>query len=298
MSYTFTVKSLKKSALEILALLEPSPTPLTLATRFGSTNDGGYVLINDFSKNDFLISMGVADDVSFEKEISKYLKEIHLYDDSINSLPESLLNGTFFRERVGGVGCVSISDAVKRAKNPRDFILKMDIEGSEWAALEAESSETLELFRQIIVEFHWVNGFNGSEYFSQSLSVLNKLNQTHFILNAHPNNCGELIYVDGVMFPEVIEVTYLRRKDYKIVFDHAKYKKDLFKVNSPCNPNLPEIYVHPFSLYIDSNKADSNALISTPKKIQELTRQRDDLINSTIWKMTKPLRTLINFVKK
>ena len=30
----------------------------------------------------------------------------------------------------------------------------------------------------------------------------------------------------------------------------------------------------------------------------ELTQQRDELANSTIWRLTKPLRDLINFFKK
>jgi hypothetical protein len=292
-------------AIEILALLEPSPTSLNLAKRFGSTNDGGYVLINDFSKKDFLLSMGIGNDVSFEKDISDFVGEMHLYDDSINALPENLLDGTFFRERVGGIGFVTISDAVQRAKNPSDFLLKMDIEGSEWDSLNAESSETLKLFRQIIVEFHWFTDFNNNDYFSKTLSVLNKLAQTHFILNAHPNNCGELLYIDGVIFPQVIEVTYLRRNDYKVIFDHTNYKKELFELNSPCSPKEPEIHVNQFGLYIDSHNVWPKALISTLKEIRELTQQRDELtqqrdelLNSTIWKTTKPLRYLISKIKK
>jgi hypothetical protein len=299
-------------SIEILALLEPIPTSLTLAKRFGSTNDGGYVLINDFSKKDFLLSMGVGNDVSFEKSISEHVGEMHLYDDSINALPENLLNSTFYRERVGDIGFVTISDAVQRAKNSNDFILKMDIEGSEWDAIQAESSEILKLFRQIIVEFHWFGDFNDNDYLSKTLGVLNKLAQTHFIMNAHPNNNGELLYIDGVIFPQVIEVTYLRRNDYEIIFSHVSYKKDLFEFNSPCNPKEPEIHVNQFGLYIDSHNVGAKALISTLKEIHELTQQRDELtqqrdeltqqrdefLNSTIWRLTKPLRDLINFLKK
>jgi hypothetical protein len=316
----------KKMVLEILALLEPSPTRLTLAKRFGAANDGGYVLINDISKKDFLVSMGVANDVRFEKEISSLLNAMHLYDDSINSLPENLTNCTFFGERIGGIGNVSISDTIRRAKNVGDFILKMDIEGSEWDTLDAESEDTLKVFRQIAVEFHWFNDLNDFEYLDKSLRVLRKLTQSHFVLNVHPNNWGELFYINGVMFPQVIEVTFLRRDDYEIVYDLVNFKKDLSKLNSPCNPNVPEICLNGFGFYTNSHNEETKTLILTLEKIDELTQQRDQLtqqrdqltqqrdqltqqrdqltqqrdqlINSRIWKITKPLRDLINFAKK
>ena len=338
---------MKKMALEILTLLQPSPTHLNLVKRFGAANDGGYVLINDIAKKDFLVSMGVANDVRFEKEISSQLNAMHLYDDSINSLPEELTNCTFFRERIGGIGQVSISDTINRAKHVGDFILKMDIEGSEWDTLDAESTDTLKAFRQIVVEFHWFNDLNDFEYLDKSLRVLRKLTQSHFVLNAHPNNWGKLFYINGVMFPQVIEVTFLRRGDYEIVFDLINFKKDLSKLNSPCNPNVPEIYLDGFGFYTNSHNDETNSLILTPEEIDELTQQRDELtqqrdeltqqrdeltqqrdeltqqrdeltqqrheltqqrheltqqrdelINSTIWKLTKPLRVLINFVKR
>jgi hypothetical protein len=75
-------------------------------------------------------------------------------------------------------------------------------------------------------------------------------------------------------------------------------KKELFELNSPCSPKEPEIHVNQFGLYIDSHNVWPKALISTLKEIRELTQQRDELLNSTIWKTTKPLRYLISKIKK
>jgi hypothetical protein len=51
----------------VLDLLKTKPTIASRARRVGSNHDGGYILINDWGKTDFLISMGIADNIEFEK---------------------------------------------------------------------------------------------------------------------------------------------------------------------------------------------------------------------------------------
>ena len=67
--------------------MEPKPADLQELRRFGSSNDGGYLMIDDLNHSDFLISMGVADDVNFERDVVGKIAGVHLYDNSIDQLP-------------------------------------------------------------------------------------------------------------------------------------------------------------------------------------------------------------------
>jgi hypothetical protein len=295
--------------------------------RIGSENDGGYLLVRDFSKSDFLLSMGVAKDVNFELELAEYLSGAHLYDDSIDDLPKMIPDSVFYKERIGANGCTSISEAIKRIPQHFDLILKIDIEGSEWEAFDELKTEELKKFRQIVVEFHWFENLVDDQEFSRFLNVLTKLNTTHFVLNAHPNNWGDIINIENIALPSVIEVTYLRRSDYS---SHISSKQNVDSVsilNQPCNPNLPELYLPSIvdykKLNLESNSIGMfsrftfNALTQERDALTQerdaltqerdaltqerdaltqerdaLTQERDALLASNIWKITNPYRKL------
>jgi len=188
----------------LLTLLQPQPTDLTTLHRFGSKNDGGYLLLDDFTKNDFLISMGVADDVNFEIELAEKIAGVHLYDNSINELPLKVKNSRFFNEKVGASGNTSINKAISRVEGKLNLLLKMDIEGSEWETLDFAETNTLSQFRQMVIEFHNFIDLGDNEYFDRVIRVFEKLKTTHFIMNAHPNNCGGAVIVENLLLPNVI----------------------------------------------------------------------------------------------
>jgi hypothetical protein len=296
---------------EILSLVKPLRIHSELVQRVGSHNDGGYVVLNDFTEGDFLLSMGVANDVNFELELSKSISGVHLYDDSIDAIPAIVPNNKFYKERIGANGCTSIADAIERIPTHFDLILKMDIEGSEWEALDRLEIEVLNKFRQVVVEFHWFENLVKDQEYSRILNVLSKLSTTHFVLNAHPNNCGDTLNIENIALPSVIEVTYLRRVDYTSLL----YSKDEFdsvsRFNQPCSPDAPELYL-PFienhqQLNLESNSIgmysrfvfdtltqERDALMQERDALMQerdaLTQERDALTQSTIWRITSPYR--------
>jgi hypothetical protein len=289
---------------QILSLLKPIDTNLEHAKRFGSKNDGGYVLINDLKKDDFLISMGVANDVNFEIDLSGYVAGSHLYDDSIHELPLPVPNGTFFKERIGGSGLTSISDAINKVPIGCDLILKVDIEGSELEALgQLEFNEQIK-FRQIVVEYHWLEKIVEDTYYAQLLLVLEKLDETHFVFNSHPNNHGDTLIVENLLLPSVIEVTYLRKEDYGFETNVFNQTNLLSKLNKPCHPTVPEIYFPNLfeleSLNIESNSIGVISRLRVSQLAQErdaLTQERDALTTSAIWKISAPYRKIRSNLK-
>ena len=63
--------------------------------RVGRNNDGGYVMVDDFKETDCLISYGIGGDVSFEKDLQNKIKLSHLYDHTIQNLPDNVKNSIF-----------------------------------------------------------------------------------------------------------------------------------------------------------------------------------------------------------
>ena len=310
-SNVHTVNEHLRRAGQILSLLKPRHTNLEHAERFGSKNDGGYVLINDLKKDDFLISMGVANDVNFEIDLSRYVTGSHLYDDSIDELPLPVPNGLFFKERIGGSGLTSISDAINKVPIGCDLILKVDIEGSELEAFDQLKFNEQIKFRQIIVEYHWLEKILEDTFYTQLLLVLEKLDETHFVFNSHPNNHGDTLIVENLLFPSVVEVTYLRKEDYGFQNNFLNQTNVLSKLNRPCNPNVPEIYFPNLmeleSLNLESSSIGVISLLRVSQLAQErealaqerdaLAQERDALITSAIWKISAPYRKIRSNLK-
>lgn len=88
------------------------------------------------------------------------------------------------------------------------MILKMDVEGCEWGVLDNISEETLLRFDQIVLEIHFLLTLQNRE---QILRSLKKLSHTHEVVHIHANNTCKVMYVNGYVMPDVIEVSYVRK---------------------------------------------------------------------------------------
>lgn len=186
--------------------------------RLGRQCDGGYIHLNDF-RGKVAYSFGINDDVSWDYDISKLGYEVQMYDHTIVALPFE--NERFCFHKIGIASCVCEENAeLKSLDNlimennhaeEKNMILKMDVEGAEWGALEMVSSETLGKFDQIVMEFHHLNDQDKN---MQIVQVLQKLNQTHALVHIHPNNYCRVVYVNNCAYPDSIEVTYLNRQVY------------------------------------------------------------------------------------
>jgi hypothetical protein len=202
--------------------------------RFGRDFDGGYVIIDDLSKDDFLVSMGVFDDVSFEKDTQELVSGVHLYDHTIECLPEKLDNATFFKEKIGNESHYIFN----RIPENKDIILKIDIEGSEWDFFRSLSDKEMNRMRQIAIEIHWF--IPGGEFGVSDcpIDVIQKINKTHQLVAIHPNNnCRTVIVNKKLIVPQVMELTFLRKNSYDFN-DYGSNPTSLFQVN---NPELPDI---------------------------------------------------------
>ena len=300
------MNTLLERANQVLMFLEPKPADLQELRRFGSSNDGGYLMIDDLNHSDFLISMGVADDVNFERDVVGKIAGVHLYDNSIDQLPSEVANSHFYAQRIGGAGGTSLKQTIERVEPGFSLLLKMDIEGSEWETLDDVASGDLDRFRQMVIEFHKFANIGDDEYFNRFKRVFEKIEKTHFIMNSHPNNCGGIVLVENLTLPNVIEITFLRRSDYPI--DHSKKAECsnlLSALNQPCAPTLADIYLYPpidaNSLNLESQSAGIHtiyALNSTAKQLSEIKAQYEEILESTFWRLGAPLRYISRLLRR
>ena len=176
----------------ILTELQPVVLKNCTLKRFGSENDGGYLMCENLIEPlDTGYSYGVGSNDDWGCEVSRrYHVPVHEYDCFDPARP--ICNGAkfiFHNECVGdrtGYRDSHFFDTLENqiSKNGdagRRVLVKMDIEGGEWDSLLAAPDELLASIPQLAMEMH---GFDDPKI----LEVLRKLNRNFHLVNLHFNN--------------------------------------------------------------------------------------------------------------
>jgi hypothetical protein len=176
----------------ILAELEPVALKNCTFKRFGSANDGGYLMCENLIEPlDTAYSYGVGTNDDWGCDVSRrYHVLVHQYDCFDPARPVCS-GGTFVfhNECVGdrtGYRKSRFFDTLenqirKNCDSGRRLIIKMDIEGAEWDSLLAAPDELLASIPQIAMELH---GFDDPKI----VEVLRKLKRNFYLVNLHFNN--------------------------------------------------------------------------------------------------------------
>ena len=217
--------------------------------RTGNEHDGGYIMLNDFETGDIAYSFGIAQNVVWDRDMASRGYDVFMYDHTIDGLPEENPRSHWYKLGIGdGSGrderLKTLEELISRNghEGKRDMILKMDVEGAEWGFLESVKHETLLQFRQIIFEFHGL--LDAEKYglgvsYSRILEMLSKINKTHQLIHLHPCNFRNYISIDGKVYPDTIEASYVIRDKYKFIQD---YDVNLpLKIDTPDRKYTPEI---------------------------------------------------------
>ena len=229
--------------LEFAQLIRPMSGPGLRKVRVGSSNDGGYVMADDFNVKG-AISVGIGSNVSWDQAIARKRIPIAMFDPTIRRLPEPVPGGLFFRI---GLGDRDTIHPIKRLSTLVDvaafssfdsLLLKIDIEGSEYAALTSLSESELWRYRQIVIEFHDLVKLNNEHDARLMIDAVWKLSQSHFPVHVHANNFDALIRFGNYWFPNAIEVTYVL-KSMLASASQAQIISD--ELDRPCDARVPEI---------------------------------------------------------
>jgi len=176
----------------ILSELQPVTLRNCRLKRFGSANDGGYVMCENLIEPlDVAYSYGVGSNDDWGCEVSRsYHVAVHQYDCFDPARP-TCNGGTFVfhNECVGDRTGYrdhrffgTLENQIRRNGDiGRRLIIKIDIEGAEWNSLLAAPDELLASIPQIAMEMH---GYDDPKI----VEVLRKLKRQFYLVNLHFNN--------------------------------------------------------------------------------------------------------------
>ena len=176
----------------ILAELQPVALKNCTFERFGSPNDGGYLMCQNLIEPiDAAYSYGVGPNDDWGCEMTRrYRIPVYQYDCFDPSQP--ICNGGTFvfhnecvGDRTGNRGPHFFDTLENQIRKNGDIgrrvIVKMDIEGAEWDSLLAAPDELLAAIPQLAMEMH---GYDDPKI----VEVIRKLKRNFYLVNLHFNN--------------------------------------------------------------------------------------------------------------
>jgi len=193
--------------------------------RIGRNADGGYIFLDDFRNIKIAYSFGIANEISFEKELADRSIEIFMYDHTINKLPFE--NPKFHWKKIGLTGqnindsnMKTLSELINENGHSKEenMILKIDIESYEWEVFQYLNSSIFRQFKYIVGEFH-LSETNKFDYYN----ILKKILITHQIFHIHCNNCGGIIHLNGLKICSALEISFIQKEGYNFTKDANVY---------------------------------------------------------------------------
>ena len=217
--------------------------------RLGRNFDGGYLVGTDsLKKSEILISLGICDDWTFEKDF-RFINNkclIFCYDEKLipNFLIKKFFKSIFFFRKFSFLKYFYLLIDLYKARifkkinfikkkisyndlnqilnklSSSDIFLKIDIEGSEYRLLD-EILLNQDRFLGLVIEFH------DFDYHKSTIcNFVEKLNLT--LVHIHPNNYS---FININNDPNVLEFTFERNP--KIIGDNNYLPHELDMNNNP-----------------------------------------------------------------
>jgi hypothetical protein len=228
---------------DFISYLTPYQFPSMQLRRIGSAYDGGYVLpLAHISSAHGAVSIGVGDNNDADVALAEMGLAIHAWDPTVDDLPTSHNRIVFHKVGVGdpavGTGYMSLDDILNRSFGPNstNLILLLDAEGAEWTALSECSNSTLDRISLLAVELHDLGDLLLDP--APQLATLRRLNEDFVPIAIHANNHGASWPLPGLLLPDALEVTYVRRD---LMDELGRVGNCPANVLAPCCPDLPEI---------------------------------------------------------
>jgi hypothetical protein len=231
----------------ILAELQPVVLTNCTLKRFGSANDGGYLMCENLIEPlDSAYSYGVGPNDDWACEVSRrYHVPAHQYDCFDPARPtcsggKFVFHDECVSDRTGSRGSHFFDTLENQIGKNGDaghrLIVKMDIEGAEWDSLLAAPDELLASISQIAMEMH---GFDDPKI----VEVLRKLKQNFYLVNLHFNNWS--CTPKAAPLPAWAYQTLWVNKHIGILDPTAPVPAPMSSLNAPDSPTWPDCQLHP-----------------------------------------------------
>ena len=218
------VASSREEIIDILNLLVPHKVEGFEKCRVGAHTEGGYVMLEDFDGLTAAYSLGINDDVSWDKDfIARCPIPVFQYDHTIDGLPEE--HPLFNWRKQGIADSDDLSRSMRsipsllrenRHENESGLLLKCDIENSEWSVFSNIEPSTLSCFKQILLEMHNLHLLADRSFRNTAGKAIGELTKNHSVIHVHANNFSPYGIVSGIPIPNVLELSLVRRDADKV----------------------------------------------------------------------------------
>ncbi|HEX6163658.1 MAG TPA: hypothetical protein VFZ31_09850 [Vicinamibacterales bacterium] len=213
--------------------------------RFGDAHDGGYLLCANWLPGaQVAYSYGINGADNWGCQVSKALNiPVHQYDCFNTSVPGCAKDAIFHAECVGPERATienrpfdSVANQVaKNGDAGKRIVMKMDVEGSEWASLLASPDDVLDRIDQMAVEFHEVEN-------PAFLATIERLKRFFHVAHVHVNNYNCDAGFDP--FPgQVFEALLVNKRLAQI--DPSIRGRNLSPLDAPNLPERPDCQASP-----------------------------------------------------
>jgi len=250
--------------------LKPIRINLNSLVRLGMNYDGGYVISKktlEYTKT--IITFGLNDDWSFEKDFLKFNKQIKVnaYDHTITNYfwfkrffkdcfhlmifkklrLKKILNifkyldyllffskHKHYKQKIGNKkNSVSLNSIFQKPHKNFSVFLKIDIEGSEYEIL-SQISKFEKKINSIIIEFHNINKKRNLE------KIKNFILKSKFfkLIHIHGNNFSPL---DRNSDPTCVELTFVNKNIISVSNKYSNFNYPLNKLDYPNNKRVKDI---------------------------------------------------------
>jgi len=238
---------------EVLEFFAPKASPFDFSL-FGGRKDGAYLLpLQLIREVTFLFSAGCENRQEFEHDllVSFGIRSSLLDRSSVATEFSPPLDPSMQEFRQLWLGSEDTDESISleswvQQSSPRGeggYVLKMDIEGAEYASIIAAPRPVLEKFSILVIEVHGVASSLNREREAERLRTFcEKLNDTFIAVHARVNNSrrGTPVGTHGEV-PEIMEIVLINKNLFS-QYEHLGIKKlqiphpkDL-RLNDPRNP--------------------------------------------------------------
>lgn len=240
---------LGRQARAVLRLLEPRSAVGCRKIRLGNVGDGGYVSLDYFREGDIAFSLGINDDITWDKDAADRGLLIQQFDHTVEDPAPSDPRMVFYKKKVSRVTNADeqgLPDLVSQWDNGEtrpNLVLKMDIEGSEWEVWDNTPKEILSRFSQILCEVHWLDKLSDTEHRQTIYRCFRKLHEHYAVIHVHGNSCAGWANVGNVMFPNVLEISFANRACFEFTSTEELFPGPL---DCSCDAYKPDLYLGSF----------------------------------------------------
>lgn len=183
--------------------------------RMGPNGDGGYLIPDVLQTITTCFSPGVGKLHGFEKDLSKRGIKIYMADKSVERPNLPIENYRFIKKNIGTYedeDTITLDAWINNCEIKSNILLQMDIEGSEYEAINSISEKNLNRINVMIIEFHHFEQVFTKLGYLVINNTLKKVLKYFDVAHIHPNNSCNSYKIKELIIPSALEITFLNKK--------------------------------------------------------------------------------------